>query len=114
MTETELLRLLDEHDSLVQRCISGDLSLDEFVRQYDNFPLAYALDGHESDPDEEAMLKRHAIRIGFHLGVMQSLSGLCSEDDAKNPSYIKAGRISPLVALQRLKAFAGKYPQSGG
>lgn len=114
MTETELLRLLDDHDSMVQRCISGTLSLDEFLRQYHEFPFAYALDGHESDPDEKAILKRHATRIGFHLGVMDTLSGLCSEEDAKNPLYIKAGRFPPSAGIQRLKAFARKYAQSGG
>jgi hypothetical protein len=114
LTETELRRLLDDHDALVQRCVSGRLSLDEFLRQYDNFPFAYALDGHESDQDEKDMLRRHAKRIGFHLGVMKSLSGLCSEEEAKNPLYIKAGRFPPSVALQRLKAFAQEYAQSDG
>lgn len=90
------------------------MSPDEFLRQYDNFPLAYALDSHESDPVEKALLKRHATRIRFHLGVMKSLSGLCSEEEAKNPLYIKAGRFPPSVALQRLKALAAEYAQSDG
>jgi hypothetical protein len=114
LTETELLRLLDHHDSLVQSCVSGSLSLDEFLRQYDNFPVAYALDGHESDQDEKPMLRRYASRIRFHMEVMESLSGLCSDEEAKNPLYVKAGRFPPSVALQRLKALAEKYVQSDG
>jgi hypothetical protein len=50
---------------LVQRCVSGGLSLDEFLRRYDDFPFAYALDGHESDEDEKDMLRRYATRIVF-------------------------------------------------
>jgi hypothetical protein len=74
----------------------------------------YALDGHESDQDENDMLRRYATRIGFHFGVMKSLSGLCSEEDATNPVYLKAGRFPPSVALQRLKAYAEKYAQTDG
>jgi hypothetical protein len=114
LTETELLRLLDTHDSLVRQCITGRISLDEFLRKYNNFPFAYALDGHESDPDEKAMLRRYARRIDFHFGVMRSLSGLCSEEEAQNPLYIKAGRFPPAIALQHLKTFADEYAQSDG
>ena len=113
MTETELLRLLDDHDLLVQQCVAGSLPLDEFLREYDDFPYAYALDGHESDENEKVMLQRYAARISFHFGVMESLSELCSDEDAKNPLYIKAGRISPSVTLERLKLFA-KETQSDG
>jgi hypothetical protein len=114
LTETELLYLLDAHDSLARRCVSGSLSLDEFLRQYNNFPFAYALDGHESEQAEKELLSRHTNRIGFHFGVMESLSGVCSEDEAKNPLYAKAGRIPPSLALQRLKAFADGHAHSDG
>ena len=110
MTETELLQLLDSHDSLVRECVSGDLSLDDFLLQYANFPFAYALDGHESSPHEKRMLNRHANRIRFHFGVMQVLSGLCSEEDATSPLYRKAGRFPPSVGLERLRAFVAKNP----
>jgi hypothetical protein len=114
LTETELLRLLDAHDSLVQQCVSGGLSLDEFLSQYDNFPFTYALDGHESGLEEKEVLGRHASRISFHFGVMSSLSGLCSDEEARNPLFIKAGRFPPSVALQRLKSFAQAYVHSDG
>jgi hypothetical protein len=114
LTETELLGLLETHDALVRDCVTGRISLDEFLRRYNDFPFAYALDGHESAPDEKQMLGRHARRIDFHLGVMRSLAGLCSQEDAQNPLYIKAGRFPPSVAIQRLKAFADEYAQSDG
>jgi hypothetical protein len=114
LTEAELLHLLDAHDSLVRQCVSGGLSLDQFLREYNNFPFAYALDGHESGREEKELLSRHANRIGFHFGVMKALSGLCSEEEAKNPLYIKAGRFPPSLALQRLKAFADGYAHSDG
>jgi hypothetical protein len=95
VSETELLRLLDDHDLLVQRCIAGSLPLDEFLREYDDFPFAYALDGHESDEDEKAMFRRYAARISFHFGVMESIYGLCSDEEAKSPSYIKGDGFRP-------------------
>jgi hypothetical protein len=101
--------LLDAHDYLVQQCASGELSLEKFLREYNDLPFAHALDGHESGPDEREVLSRHAKRIEFHFGVMTLLSRLCSEEEAKNPLYIKAGRIPPSVAQRRLKAFADGY-----
>src|SRR5262245_28086382 len=56
MSEGELVALLDTHDSLVMRCVSGQLSLAEFLQDYGNFPNRYALDGHEASAKELEML----------------------------------------------------------
>jgi len=113
LTETELRELLDAHDALVRDCVTGRISLDEFLSRYNDFPFAYALDGHEAEPHKQ-LLDRYARRIDFHFGVMRSLEGLCSQEDAQNPLYLKAGRFPPSVALQRLKAFADEHAQSDG
>lgn len=118
MTESELLALLDCHDRLVKSCLGGDISLEQFVEHYDNFPKAFALDGHASDSAEKALLERHAERVRFHFGVLECLRGLCSEEDAEKPAYIEAGRFGRAEGFRRLHRFCEAWPgrrgQSGG
>ena len=45
MDESELLLLLDEHDSLVCRCAGRELTFADFLRLCEDFPFSYALDG---------------------------------------------------------------------
>ena len=108
MTESELLGLFESHEALVARCISGEIPLEEFLERYENFPHAYALDGHEGDEKERTLLNRHAKRIRFHFGVLETLSGLCSEDEARSAEYRKAGRFGPATGLARLRQFVQK------
>ena len=105
MTEGELLELLERHESLVASCIAGELSVEEFVERYEDFPHAYALDGHEGDEAFQILLRRHSERVRFHFGVLETLAGLCSERDARSPKYQRAGRFGPIEGLNRLRKF---------
>jgi len=105
VTESELLRLFESHEALVARCVSGEIPLEEFLERYGNFPHAYALDGHEGDEKERVLLNRHAERIRFHFGLLETLSGLCSEHEARSAEYRKAGRFGPATGLARLRQF---------
>jgi hypothetical protein len=107
VTEAELVQALKDHDVLVTRCVAGELPIGEFLERYDNFPYAYALDGHESTEQELALLGRYRDRVQFHFGVQETLSGLCREEDANKPEYRQSGRFGPSEALSRLRQFVG-------
>jgi len=97
--------MLDRHDALVDACVNGALSFQEFVDRYDNFPQAYALDGHESSESEKVLLKLYQDRVQFHFGVLEAISGLCREEDAAKPEYSRAGRFGPSEVVRRLNDF---------
>jgi hypothetical protein len=110
MTESELTALLDAHDVLVKSCIDSTLPFAEFLALYNDFPHAYALDGHEATLDGRAALQRSRKRIAFHFQVAGILSGLCSEADSENGLYGEVGRFSPTVGLKRLRELVARHP----
>jgi hypothetical protein len=110
VTDSELSALLDAHDALVKSCVDSVLPFVEFLALYNDFPHAYALDGHEATPDERAVLQRNRKRIAFHYQVGSVLSGLCSEADSANSLYGDAGRFGPAVGLTRLRELVDRYP----
>jgi hypothetical protein len=111
VTEPELLALLDCHDRLVKSCLSGDISIEQFLEHYDNFPLSYAMDGHESSEAERALLESHRERVQFHFGVLESLRGLCREEDAAKPEYLEAGHFGRAEGFRRLQQFCETWPR---
>jgi hypothetical protein len=44
-SELDMLEELDEHDSLVRKCVAGEISFDEFCGKYNDFYALYALTG---------------------------------------------------------------------
>src|SRR5690606_7722572 len=91
----------------------GRLSFAEFLDQYDNFYWAYALDGHEAEPDE-VQLTTLSARIEPHRRVAEEvLAALASESDAQRASYRSSGRIGAAEALVRLKLIARALPSVG-
>jgi len=110
MTEPELAALLDAHDVLVRSCVDSVLPFAEFLALYNDFPQAYALDGHEATPDERAILQRSRKRIAFHYQVASVLSGLPSAAHSANGMYGDAMRFGPTVGLMRLRELIGRYP----
>jgi len=108
VNEGQLQALLDAHDSLVVRCVGGDLSFTDFARLYADFPLRYALDGHEDGPVSRQLLAKYAARVRFHLDVIGALSNVCSDEDFANPAYARAGRFPPSTAVERLRALIAK------
>ena len=106
-SETELLAVLDEHDGNVLRCARGEIGFWEFVETDGSFYGYYALDGHESDDNEQALFIKHEDRIETHRIIAEViLGGVCTEEDMKNPLYPQAGRFGPDVALQKLQRLA--------
>src|SRR5690349_6558281 len=93
-SETDLIQKLNEHDALVRGCVAGQLSFDEFCKRYNDFYPFYALDGHESDEEERALLEKYEARIEPHRVIAEDILGrLCSEADAQRDIYRQAGRF---------------------
>src|ERR1035437_5197370 len=102
-SEAELLEVLLRHDNIVRQCIQGEVSLKQFCEKYNNFYTCYALDGHESDEEERALMMRHENRIYPHrIIASDSLGQVCSDEDAKKVIYKQMGRFGSAEAVARL------------
>lgn len=95
----------NEHDQLIRDCVSGRISFREFLNKYDTFYMTYALDGHESTPDEKELFEAHEGRIAPHRKVWERIiaGGLCADEDAHKELYIQAGRFGSDEGLRRLR-----------
>ena len=108
-----LISALDKHDELLRCVAAGRLGLVDFLAQYDNFYWAYALDGHEAEPDAAA-LAALSNRIEPHRHVAEDvLAVLAAEPTASQPTYISAGRIGPTETIDRLKLITQALPARG-
>ncbi len=112
-SESDLVKALNEHDSLVRQCVNGKVSFWDFTKKYNDFYAFYALDGHESDEEENLLLKKYKERIKPHQVIAYDILGkVCSDDDVKKQIYINTGRFGSDVALQKLKEVVDKYAQN--
>jgi len=103
-SESDILNTITEHDTLVRLCVSGELSFMEFCEKYNDFYFYYALDGHESDEEERALLERYDSRIEPHRIIAHNILGqVCADSDAELESYKQAGRFGSAVAIERMK-----------
>jgi len=109
-SEEDLLSILDKLDSLVLECAAGNRSYEQFEAEY-GYPFGYyALDGHESDDEERALLARHQYRIELHRRVADEILHLvCSPANAELESYRQAGRFGPREAQRRLQELAREF-----
>jgi len=104
-SEAELLETIKVHDQLLESVAAGELSFDDFCEKYHDFYAYYALDGHESDQDELAILEKHQLLIEPHRVVAEDiLSLVCSDEDAEREIYKQAGRIGSVEAVRRIKS----------
>lgn len=110
MTATELEKILAKLDSLVVQCVSGQLTIDQFIKDY-GYPIGeYALDGHESDDEEQRVLQEHEKPLELHFAIAEEiLHRLCTREQALENVYREAGRIGPDEAFIRLKQVVTKY-----
>ncbi len=103
-SESDLLKIIAEHDALVRHCLAGKLSFWEFCEKYNDFYAYYALDGHESDEEERALLEKHDRLIEPHRIIAYDILGqVCADTDAELESYKQAGRFGAAEALARLQ-----------
>lgn len=108
-SEKDLLQTIDRYNCIIRECASEEITFEEFLNKYNSFYFYYALDGHESDEEEQKLLEKHKDKIELHLRLMEELQGLCSDEDAVKESYIQANRFGSKEALKRLKDFYKRY-----
>ena len=108
-SEAELIDAIRAHDGLLKSLAAGELTFDEFCEKYHDFYAFYALDGHESDEDERALLTKHEVLIEPHRVVAEEiLSLVCSDEDAEREIYKQAGRIGSAEAVRRIKSLLAR------
>ena len=109
-SENDLLSTLEKHGQLISDCAAERIPFSEFLEKYDTFYMKYALDGHESDREEQALLERYENRIALHREVWERIigGGLCSDEDALKSPYIQANRFGSDEGLKRLKEISRK------
>ena len=110
-SENDLLSTLDKYDQIIRDCVSGKISFQEFLKKYETFYMYYALDGHESDLEEQTLFERHDNRIAPHREVWENIigGGLCFDEDAQKEEYIQANRFGSDEGLKRLKEICNKF-----
>ena len=102
-SEADLVETIAKHDALVRQCVSGQIPFLEFCEKYNDFYAYFALDGHESDDEEQALLEKHDGLIEPHRVIAYEILGkVCSDEDARLKSYRNAGRFGSAEALRRL------------
>ena len=103
-SEESLLADLANADRILRECAAGSLGFEAFTAEYDGFYWRAALDGHESDQEELAILRKYSGRIEPHRFVAEEILGkVCSEADAKLEAYIQAGRFGPDRAIEMIR-----------
>jgi hypothetical protein len=109
-SESQLLAEIDRHDEFVRQCGKGNISFDEFCEVCNNFYLYCALDGHESDEEEQKLLAKHEARILPHQLIADDILGnVCSAEDASKTIFKEAGRFGPQEAVTKLKEIADSH-----
>jgi hypothetical protein len=107
-SESEMLSVLAEIEASLHRAAVADrTTFREHYFKAGHLHGFYAIDGHESDEEERALLDKHAERIARIEGALESASGLCSEEDAEKEIYQKAGRFGADEAARRLRIVLG-------
>lgn len=103
-SEAELIDVLEKADAMIAACVAGSLEFHAFYQQLGELYSYHALDGHESDEEERALLERHRGRIEWIDTVLTEIGGVCAEEDATKEAYIAAGRFGSAEALRRLRS----------
>jgi hypothetical protein len=108
-SENDLLLTIERHNSIIRECVSEVISFEEFLNKYHDFYFYYALDGHESDEEEQQLLEKHKNKIEPHFRLIEELQGLCDDEEAEKESYILANRFGSNEGLRRLKEISKQY-----
>jgi hypothetical protein len=109
-SESTLLAALAEIEAELECAARSDA--DTFRAHYDKAGHLYgyfALDGHESDEEERALLEMHRTRIVRIEAALRSADGLCSEEDAGKELYRKAGRYGAEEAMRRIRSALAQH-----
>ena len=107
-SESDLLLTIKRYDGIVRECLSEKITFEEFLIKYNSF-YYYALDGHESDEEEQNLFEKHKDKILPHLEIMEKLSVYCSDPNALKESSLQANRFGSEEGLRQLKEICARY-----
>lgn len=116
--ESELMTALKAHEDLVQSCVTGAITFAQFRERYGDFYVSHALDGHESNGEQQNLLGRVGWRVSLHRAIYdQVLCHVTSDDLLEAHGAREAGFIGSDEAFQRLCSiwhdWRSKYREQG-
>lgn len=112
-SEEHLVEQLNLHENLLAECANGSIDFSSFIKHYNNFYYYFALDGHESDPEELVLLEKYENRIELHKrATLEILNNVCSDEYANDPEYLKSGRFGSKTAVEKLKKLVSHHKEN--
>ncbi len=110
MKETVLKTILFEGTQLVKKVALGEISIEDFLQQYNNFYYYNALDGHEANDLTIMLFNKYSNIISLHKDIQTTVADLVYLSDKTNSSNVlNAGRISVDDALERISSILKTY-----
>lgn len=103
MSRGELLKGMLAASETVCQLVEGRISMQDFIRSYDDYYYAAALDGHEDVPDLRELINSEPL-VGLHAEVQRILNLMYSGPE--KAAYESAGRIDAEEARRRVVATA--------
>lgn len=113
MTRDELVEALTDATALVVSVGNGEISPGEFLEAYGSFYYSYALDGHESHPEERLLNELHWA-IEFHRKIQEEVLNRVNLRGARDrESLNRIGRIDLEQAGTRRSALCKEQDAEG-
>ncbi|WP_139227342.1 MULTISPECIES: hypothetical protein [unclassified Pseudoxanthomonas] len=109
MSSGELATALARSTQVVRRFISGELSAQEFISEYDNFFYFEAFDGHEASSAREYEDRaRRWIAIELHRRIQEEVVNSIVLSGYSQEVMRESGRIGELEARERARAICAE------
>jgi hypothetical protein len=110
MKENVLKRILFEGTQLIKKVAVDEISIEDFLHQYNNFYYYNALDGHEANDLTIPLFKKYSNIIDLHKDIQTSVVDLVYLSDKTDSSKVlNSGRISIDDAMQRISKILKVY-----
>ncbi len=113
MYRTEIMKSLLSATLLVFKAILQKISLQEFVKEYENFYYYEALDGHEADEIQNKVLDEFKIATQLHEKVQTQVIDQLYLEEINKEQFMKAGRIDGVEAMKRLTDIGNEFNIAG-
>jgi len=110
MYKEHLIKEIIKATLQVSNLLSERCSLDEFLKEYNNFYYYEALDGHEADQCQKRAISELGKVVKFHEKIQTEVIDKVYLGDKENlQQYLDAGRITGEQAFEKMKILAECY-----
>jgi len=114
LDEKEFKKILLNGTRLIQRLIRNEITLENFIKNYNNFYYYNALDGHEADKHDKKLFGKFSDLLQLHKEIQTNLiDRLYFGDETNSSQYLTAGRILPKHAGEIIKNIVNNYDVDG-